>query len=62
MQNNTNQTPFPDLSLEDLEASEQMLWNSLNKIDAAAGIDKSHTYETWKEINNISQDIRIEDL
>jgi hypothetical protein len=62
MQNNTNQTSFPDLSLEDLEASEQMLWDSLNKIDAAAGIDKSQTYETWKEINNTSQDIRIEDL
>jgi hypothetical protein len=62
MQNNTNQTSFPDLSLEDLEASEQMLWYSLNAIDAAAGIDKSQTYETWKEINNTSQDIRIEDL
>ncbi len=53
-----------DLSLTDLEASEQMLKDSLTKVGQMAGLDKSTIETDWQRIKLEAQfaDIHIDDL
>lgn len=53
-----------DISLEDLEASEQQNFNSLTKLYEATGHTKAEAYDKWQEIQTKSQnrDVHIEEL
>jgi hypothetical protein len=59
---NQNQLTFTDLSLEDLEKSEQMLKQSLFKVGRMANVSDREIEEDWQRIQQSEKDIRIEDL
>jgi hypothetical protein len=56
--NNQQQQQNLDLSYEDLEKSEQMLFNSLVSVNGY----NEDSLETWKQINQDTPDISLEDL